>query len=372
MFEYDVCIIAFVDVSTDARTLNIAATYAKNGSSVAVVGLGNKDDIIKDDKNGVHYYKISVNKFQKTLQRWLDFFRKSTIVINDLPAKLVFAEDVYSLPMANEAAKFHKSKIIYDSREIYSQIGPLHNRKTKQKIIKLMEKRYIKRVNTIIVTAEHDADYLKEHLTNKIPYITIKNYPPYREKTSSQIIRKKLNIPENKKIVIYQGMLLEGRGIEKTIKAVEMLNDTVFVILGNGPLKTQLTEFINSKNLHDKIFLPGAVPYKNLHDWTSGADVGVSLIEPISISYKHALPNKIFEYTMARIPTLCTDLPAQKDIIDEFENGIYISHSAKSKEIVKSIATLLANKEQYADNCERAAHRLNFEAQENLLLKLIE
>ncbi len=371
MYKYDVCIIAFVDIDTDARTLNIAKTYAKNGFSVVVVGLGDKDDIIKDDANGIHFYKISVKKFDRTWQRWLDFYRKSTIEINEMPAKLVIAEDVYSLPMANEASKFHKAKMIYDSREIYSQIGPLAGKKIKQQVIKLMEKRYIKRVETIIVTAERDADYLKEHLSDKIPYITVKNYPPYKEKIHSGSIRKQLNIPDNKKIVLYQGMLLKGRGIEKTIDAVAMLDDIVFLILGDGPLKKSLTEYVNTNNLKEKILMPGSIPYEDLHKWTCQADVGVSLIEPISISYKHALPNKIFEYTMARIPSLCTDLPAQKDVIDKYNNGIYVSHTAKSSEIAEAISLLITNKEKYAENCERASHTLNFENQEELLLQLI-
>lgn len=372
MFKYDVSIIAFVNIETDARTLNISNTFAENGYKVLVVGLGKKNAIEHHKNYPVDYYKISVNQFQKTWKRWLDFYRKATIIINDLPAKVTFAEDVYSLPIANEAAKFHKSKLIYDSREIYSQIGPLAGRKTKQKIITLMEKRYIKRVNTIIVTAEIDSLYLKEHLTNKIPYYTVKNLPPYKNKIDSDIIREKFNIPADKKIVLYQGMLLNGRGIENTIGAIANLENIVFVALGEGPLREDILKIIKKKNLKTKVILPGAIPYSELHTWTSAADIGLSLIEPVSISYEHALPNKIFEYTMARIPTLCTDLPAQKEVIDKFGIGEYISRNISTDEIAYGIENLLRNKSEYISYCEKAAQELSFQTQHPILLNLID
>lgn len=372
MYQYDVCMVAFVDIDTDARTLNISKTFAKNGLKVVVIGHGDKNSITKDDTYSIDYYKISVKQFNKTWKRWLDFDRKARIIINDITVKLFIAEDVYSLPAASKGAKLNKSKLIYDSREIYSELGPLSGKKLKQSIIKFIEKHYIKYVSKIIVTADNDAVYLRAHLTNKIPYLTVKNFPPYNNFVSNNIIREKLGISDDNKIILYQGMLLKGRGIEKVIDALRYLNDFVFVILGEGPLRHELEILIKKRNLVNKVFLPWAVPYDQLHKWTCSADIGVSLIEPLSISYEHALPNKIFEYTMARIPTLCSNLPAMAEIINKYDIGKYIDANASPEEIASSISELIKNKNKYVSNCEKAASDLSFEHQESSIIQLLD
>ncbi len=372
MYQYDVCMIAFVDIDTDARTLNISKTFAKHGFKVVVISLGDKNSIAKDDTYSIDYYKISVKQFNKTWKRWLDFDRKARIIINDISAKLFIAEDVYSLPAASVGAKFFKSKLIYDSREIYSALGPLSGKKLKQSIIKFIEKHYIKYVSTIIVTADDDAVYLGANLTNKIPYLTVKNFPPYYNFVSNNIIREKLGISNENKIILYQGMLLKGRGIEKVIDALRYLHDFVFVILGEGPLRNELEIIIKKRNLVNKVFLPGVVPYDQLHKWTCSADIGVSLIEPVSISYEHALPNKIFEYTMARIPTLCSNLPAMADIINKYDTGKCIDANVSPEEIASVISELIYNKDIYFANCEKAVSYLSFEHQESSIIQLLD
>ena len=363
--------VTFVDIDTDARTLNISKAFAKHGYKVVIIGLGDKNSIIKDKTNSIDYYKISVKQFDRTWKRWLDFYRKATIIANDFSAKMYIAEDIYSLPVASEAAKYHKAKLIYDSREIYSALGPLSGKKLKQTIIRLIEKHYIKHVNTIIVTAEDDAVYLRAHLTDKIPYLTVKNYPPYKEYIDTDIIREKLRISDKNKIILYQGMLLKGRGIEKVIQSLSYLNDFVFVILGDGPLRNELETLIKRENLINKVFMPGTIPYEELHIWTCSADIGVSLIEPISISYEHALPNKIFEYTMAGIPTLCSNLPAMTEVVNSYHIGKHIEISASPEDIADAITELTENKEKYFANSKKAASAIAFENQESSIIQLL-
>ena len=368
MKKFDVCMIAFVDIATDARTLNISAAFAKNGHSVAVIGTGHEPIPYN---NNVEFFLFPDRKDKKTWQRWLYFYRNSMHAIKSIQTKIVFAEDVYSLPIAAKIAKQCNAKLIYDSREIYSAIGPLSHNSIKQNIISYIEKKYIKSVDEIIVTAERDADYLKEHLTDRINYTTIKNLPPYMDKSDSDIIRNKFSIPHNAGIVLYQGMLLSGRGIEKTIEAVLTIKDAVFVILGEGPLHTSLANFIKKNKLEKRIFLAGAVPYKQLHEWTCSADVGIALIEPVSKSYELALPNKLFEYIMARIPTLCSDLPAMKEVIIQNDCGKYVEYNISREQLASVLKELLDNKKIYADNCDKAAHKLSFEKQDSLLLDFI-
>ena len=49
----------------------------------------------------------------------------------------------------------------------------------------------------------------------------------------------------------------------------------------------------------------------------AGASVGLALIQPACLSYELSLPNKLFEYALAGVPVLGSDLP----VIGEFVRG---------------------------------------------------
>ncbi len=369
MKKYDVCIIAFVDIATDARTLNISDTFAKHSYKVAVIGTGS---ICPTHNSNIDYYQFPIDSDKRTWKRWIEFYKKSKEIIQSIITKNVFAEDVYSLAIASRLAKQYNTKLIYDSREIYSAIGSLSGKSFKQRIIATLEKYYIANVSRIIVTGERDRSYLQQHLSNSIPYTIIKNLPPNKERIETDIIRNKFNLSQDTRIIVYQGMLLTGRGIEKTIEAVANIDNCAFVILGDGPLREHLAKLINNKKMSHKVFLAGAIEYSNLHQWTSSADLGISLIEPVSKSYELALPNKLFEYIMAGIPTLCSDLPAMREIVEQYNIGKSISYDMSMSEIEQAIKELLDSKSEYARNCHKAAKQLSFERQDKDLLKTIE
>ena len=48
------------------------------------------------------------------------------------------------------------------------------------------------------------------------------------------------------------------------------------------------------------------------------ADLGISLEEDFGLSYRYALPNKIFDYIQAGIPVLASDLPLYNELFAEF------------------------------------------------------
>lgn len=64
--------------------------------------------------------------------------------------------------------------------------------------------------------------------------------------------------------------------------------------------------------MNQKVKFIGAVSPAQLKLITPKADLGFSLEEDLGISYRYALPNKIFDYMHAGVPVLGTDLPEIK------------------------------------------------------------
>jgi glycosyltransferase involved in cell wall biosynthesis len=117
-------------------------------------------------------------------------------------------------------------------------------------------------------------------------------------------------------------MMNQGRGLAELVMSAAHLPDGVrLVMVGDGPLRAALLRMVHNAGLQENVLMPGAVPQVELHHWTASADLGVLILEPINLSKRLALANKIFEYMSAGIPILATDLPENRRILASCECG---------------------------------------------------
>jgi glycosyltransferase involved in cell wall biosynthesis len=108
-------------------------------------------------------------------------------------------------------------------------------------------------------------------------------------------------------IFLYQGGLGKGRGIEILLSAfVKNSNLTQAIIfMGYGPLEKEITLLAEE---HENVFFHHAVSQSDLLSFTSSADVGVLFYENNCLNHYYCSPNKMFEYLMAGIPVITSNL----------------------------------------------------------------
>lgn len=369
---YDICFVTFQELQSDARTLNFARTLIKNYKSVCVICISDEASQKKFNSEGINIIPIKKVKFKKTWLRWLHFLFYSRRRRYWAKAKIYLAGDVFSLFAGAQLKNMYHGKLFYDSREIYSALASLSSNPFKQKIISKIEKHFLKNIDKTIVSGKLDAEYLQPYFNINIPYHVIMNLPPFTPVKKSNFLREKYNIPEKTTIIIYQGMIMKGRGIIKVLQAMTHLKDYYFVIVGEGDFSEQVRRTATNLQLENRVILTGLIPYDELLQYTASADIGTVLIEPISFSYKLALPNKLFEYCMSNLPSLISDLPAMHEIIKEYKIGKLISTDANSKEIAQALQELKENKEEYIAECKKASQKYNYETQEEIILKILE
>ena len=79
------------------------------------------------------------------------------------------------------------------------------------------------------------------------------------------------------------------------------------IILGDGPIKKEITILINELNLQNRVKTIPMVSLNEYLNYTSAADFGLNLLEPINKKAKEfASPNKLFEYIHNYKPVLCS------------------------------------------------------------------
>jgi glycosyltransferase involved in cell wall biosynthesis len=178
----------------------------------------------------------------------------------------------------------------------------------------------------------------------------------------------------NKKVIIYQGALNIGRGIENVISAMKYLDDAIFLIVGKGDITEKLMKIAENESVSDRVVFIGRVPIEELYFYTKCAHLGISLEENLGLNYYYALPNKIFDYIQAGVPVLVSDFPEMRKIVEEHKVG-YCTLERDAKKLAIIISEILANEEEYTKLKERvkvAAQQLNWETEEKKLMEVFE
>ncbi|WP_372512733.1 glycosyltransferase [Bacillus salipaludis] len=249
------------------------------------------------------------------------------------------SNDLNTLPQGYICSKFRfkKRKLIYDSHEVQtSRTGyssPLYGK---------MEGFLVKRIDEMIVENNTRAKY-NEDLYGFYPHV-VHNYPFKQTNNNEEKVdlHELLNIPKHEKILLYQGGIQTGRGLDKLIKAAPLFHEGVLVLIGDGKIKKELENMVQEMNLQDKVkFLP-KVPLAELPKYTRNAYLGFQVLNNVCFNHYSASSNKLFEYMMAGVPVVACDFPEIKRVVEGDGTGVCVdSHDYVS--IAEGVNYLLHN-----------------------------
>jgi len=198
----------------------------------------------------------------------------------------------------------------------------------------------------------------------KIPFEVIRNVPTCKQKVQH---KKSQDDPF---ILLYQGVLNEGRGLEEMIAAMEHLPEVECWLAGEGDLSGQIRDQVAQKGLQGKVIFHGRVDPKELTALTAQADVGFNLLENKGLSYYYSLANKAFDYMQAGIPSICMDFPEYAKINAE-HRAFYLLEELSPTAIEQAVKRLKNDRTFYqelVENGKKAAEIFVWEQEELKLL----
>jgi glycosyltransferase involved in cell wall biosynthesis len=370
-YKNKICIAFLGNIHYDSRAANFYNSFRERGYKVKAISFDWMTKDFKTEKGDISVYKLKKDAFR------ICFYLKFSLLLSFrllfTKADFVFAEDVYTLPFIVLFSKIKNSKSFYDSREIYSHLAGLNKRENVQAFWAWIEKKCIKNIDLIITSGEMDSEFIEKEYNLKST-VVIRNLPFPTEIKESFDFRKYFNLDEDKKILLYQGVILHGRGLRIIFDVIKELENCVLIILGDGEYKEYYQTLAHKNNIDQIVFFYGKIEQNQLLKYTSGADIGLAIIENLSLSYYFALPNKMFEYINCGVPVLVSNFPQMKSIVDRYKVGIYVDPNDKD-EIFKQLNILLDNNElrnKLKQNCKIAAVELNWKKEINKLFDLIE
>lgn len=224
---------------------------------------------------------------------------------------------IWVLPVSVMLKYMTKAKLIYDTHELETETVGNHG--LKKYLAKFIERALIKQVDSIITVNESISNwYRKEYSLTKVH--TVKNVPNKESNKNSKAfsLKAQLGLRPDDLLCIYQGLLAEGRGIEILLDAFAKTKKAHIVFLGFGKFE----EIVKSAAArYTNIHFCEAVPPDQLLSVTSSADIGISLIENVCLSYYLSLPNKLFEYLVGGIPVIASNFPEMSKVITDSDCG---------------------------------------------------
>lgn len=203
-------------------------------------------------------------------------------------------------------------------------------------LAQLWENLVLKNVDNFFVLSKEEMNYLKKVAPNsKVRFQTMGIENIYFEDVEKKIARKKLNLNQKKKIVLFLGRINETKGLRYLIDAMEKLKkeDIELKIGGFGKEQKKFEDYAKSKNLNNIEFLGGIFGEKKLL-YLSSADV---LVLP---SLKEGAPVVIMEALAKNVPVVSTNVGGVSLMIKDKREGVLIK-TENSDDIVKGIKEVL-------------------------------
>ncbi|MBI2105578.1 glycosyltransferase [Candidatus Woesearchaeota archaeon] len=135
-------------------------------------------------------------------------------------------------------------------------------------------------------------------------------------------IRRELNLPNDKKIILFVGWLIERKGVKYFLEAASRMikenENTLFLIVGSGILEKELKKYAAELELDNYVKFLGAKNSEEIPYWMNASDI---FILP---SLSEGRPNVVAEAVSSGLPVIATRVNGTPELIDDGKTGFLI------------------------------------------------
>lgn len=345
------------DIAYDQRMQKTATTLVSAGFEVKIIGRWKKTSKeYNPDFFSVKRFSIF---FSKGKFFYLEYNLRLFFYLMFQSFDILCAVDLDTILPNVLIGKLKGKPVIYDAHEYFTEVPELVDRKLEKSIWKWIERLCIPQCAKMYTVSRGIADLFENEY--KKPCEVIYNFP-------RMISEKKLKLKpqDSTNIIIYQGDLNEGRGLDIAIKGLVLIPNFQLWIVGDGYDRPNLESLAKSDGVENRVKFFGYIAPKDLSNLTSQADFGLNLLENKGLNHYYSLANKQFDYIQVGIPPISMKFPEY-----EYFNNLYpcsiLLDELSVETFVNQLTKALSDKNSYSDlqkNCDIAAQFLNWEAQE--------
>ena len=361
MFKKKIIITATSNIIFDQRVQRIDGALSEAGYDVLIFGRVKRSESTLSVKASERT-RLIICFFEKSWLFYTEYNLRLFLILMSRQWDIVYACDADTLLAGTVAKLIKRKKIIYDSHEYFEESPEINNKKLIQLIWTFIQRICIPFTQLRFSVSKT----LCAELTRKYKrdFFLLRNVPFLRNS-----IKKSF---DNNKIIIYQGVINQGRGLEQMIQTMHSLPQYKLWIIGDGDIKAQLESTVQSKNLSKQIILFDRQTPDELFKLTLQASIGINLLSGDSKNYYYSGANKCYDYIQAGLPSIQMNFPEYEALNAEFEVSVLVA-DLEVKTLVAAVEKL-ENFDYYQrlqSNCITASQTYHWEHEKiNLLDRL--
>jgi glycosyltransferase involved in cell wall biosynthesis len=356
------------DLVTDQRVDKACNTLKAMGFEVTLVGRR------KTDSSGLAVRIYETHRMRLFWEKGPLFYAEYNLrlffYLLAKNADMLVSNDLDTLLPNYLISRLFRKPLIYDSHEYFTETPELVNRPFIRRIWKTLERRIFPRLTDVITVNESIARLYENEY--KVHVKVVRNIPRLVESPIAET-RSSLGLPADKHIILMQGAGINiQRGAEEAVEAMQYLNNCVLLIIGGGDVLETLKKKSIALNLAERVIFISKQPYNRLREYTSNADIGLSIDKDTNLNYRFSLPNKLFDYIHSGLPVLVSRLPEISRIVEKYGVGSFIEDH-DPRHIASKIISMLSDTQKmalYKSNALLAAQELNWQTEERILINV--
>lgn len=348
-----VCIVQYNASKFLTRVDRAARTLVDEGYEVVLLGIKDDDTPETEERNGYTVRRVTLKSralprgFGLKFLRFAEGIWRMTVAAWSEDADIYNSRDAYPLFSAHVAAALRGARVVYDSDELNLDRNWAPSRNPVWRFFMKRYEGFFARRSEVVITSDYGRAAVLGERYGVDPVVVL-NVPDLDQAPQGDSEWRSSVLGDDKYLLIYQGILLQNRGLPEMVAALEQLPEMRLAIIGYGPLRDELASTIDASPARERIALLEAVPFEKLMSYTASADIGVIPLVGSCLSYRLAAPNKLFEFMAAGLPVVATDLEEMARYVREERAGSLIAEPVTADSIADAVRRLLADQEGLA------------------------
>jgi glycosyltransferase involved in cell wall biosynthesis len=247
------------------------------------------------------------------------------------PADVWQAESIITLALAVALRERFGGLVIYDANDIDSEAGRMARLPGPWKrLLRRHERRLARSADAVVTVSEPYAKVLARILGRPVDAV-VRNAavvdggdaePKPDEVRRSDRFHEVLGLPPERRIVLYTGQVMQGRGLRQLFAAIALVDDADLVVAGFGADYERYRAIAAALPHANRIHFLGSVAPSEIPTWTRGADVAAMPVQPDTLNHRLNTPTKLYDAMGVGVPVVASDLPGIAPVVDETGCGV--------------------------------------------------
>jgi glycosyltransferase involved in cell wall biosynthesis len=276
----------------------------------------------------------------------------------DEPIDVWQAEGLVALPVAVHLRTLRGGLAVYDARDLATRSarfarlpGPWRG------LLERRERGWARSMDGLLTASTPYADVLAQDWGIR-PRVCW-NGPDHEPVTERRPVwHERLGLAPGTPVVLYLGLVLDGRGIGQLCDAVGLVPQAALVVAGYGADHDRFRRRAAALPHAHRIHFPGPVAPADIPGAIAAADVSAMPVEGDTLNHRLNTPTKLFDAMGAGVPVVASDLPGMAPIVRETGCG-ELCDPDDPADIARAIRTIIEappeRRAAYREACLAAA-----------------